>query len=358
MASTRAETNCWFLGHLENCLDEKWISLQKQDEQDVIIPLAFNGKPKLPTKRQVLKLLMFYKKGPKMKITSTGEIADMVLDETYRYWKIANIPVMTRFFAKKKLTKIFDDYLKLSKHKKRESGTENMKRVKFNEDLDKLFDVAAEDAEEKIRKDRLLEEGAKCEDILFLDDQRGPRLAWISVEEIDYSYSKCLQDKSDRLESVKNLNNNEKKRKEQSTSKVVVNENVEDNSKDVEYKPKKKKKDTVTLEVPRNIFADPELTAMLDRTKCTDRVTTGVVASVIKAAGGNLNDFVISKDTVRRQRNKKREVIAAKVKEDFKVKKPKYVNLHWDGKLVGNFLGIKDERLTVLVSYWDTQNYR
>ena len=101
-----------------------------------------------------------------MKTSSTGDIAEMVLNETYRYWKIANIPVMTRFYAKKKLLQIFDHYLKLSRNKKRETETEKMKRANFNEDLDKLFDVAAEDAEEKIRKDRLLEEGAKCEDII------------------------------------------------------------------------------------------------------------------------------------------------------------------------------------------------
>ena len=140
MASTRAETNCWLLGQVDKCLDDKWFGLQKQDDQDGIIPLAFNGKPKLPTKRQVLKLLMFYKKGTKMKTSSTGDIAEMVLNETYRYLKIANIPVMTRFFAKKKLLQIFDHYQKLSINKKRETETEKRKRVNFNEDLDKLLE--------------------------------------------------------------------------------------------------------------------------------------------------------------------------------------------------------------------------
>ena len=64
---------------------------------------------------------------------------------------------------------------------------------------------------------------------------------------------------------------------------------VDDELDDEDYQPdlKKrfvKKKDTVTLEVPRNIFTDPKVTAMLDRSKCTTRVTTGVVASVLKAA--------------------------------------------------------------------------
>ena len=89
---------------------------------------------------------------------------------------------------------------------------------------------------------------------------------------------------------------------------------------------------------------------MLDRTKLTNRVTTGFVASVLNAAGGDLNDFVISKDTVIRERNKRREVIATKVKSEFEAKKPKFGCLHWDGKLVDEMLGTKDERLAVLVS--------
>jgi hypothetical protein len=129
-----------------------------------------------------------------------------------------------------------------------------------------------------------------------------------------------LKDKSENLEV-----NEKNGKREQSTSKEPANNMVEENSNDTEYKPKmRKKKGTVTLEVPRNILADLEVTAMLDRTKLTNRVTTGVVASVLKAAGGDLNDFVISKDTVSRERNKKREVIAAKVKSEFEAKKPKF----------------------------------
>ena len=59
---------------------------------------------------------------------------------------------------------------------------------------------------------------------------------------------------------------------------------------------------------------------MLDRSKCTSRVTTGVVVSVLEAAGANFEDFTISKYKVHRQRNKMREEIANQVKAEFEDK--------------------------------------
>ena len=105
------------------------------------------------------------------------------------------------------------------------------------------------------------------------------------------------------------------------SSHTVYDDESEDDDYQPELKKKKdKKKDTVTLEVPRNIFSSPQVTAMLDRSKSTSRVTTGVVASVLEAAGANLEDFTISKDTVHRQRNKMREEIANQVKAEFEDK--------------------------------------
>ena len=101
------------------------------------------------------------------------------------------------------------------------------------------------------------------------------------------------------------------------------NEAADENYNDVNFQPTKKNKpNTITLEVPRNIFADPLVTAMIDKTECTNHVTIGVLASILKAAGADLKNFNISKDTVLRQRNKQREVNAARVKSDFKDKKP------------------------------------
>ena len=113
------------------------------------------------------------------------------------------------------------------------------------------------------------------------------------IEKVDLEYSESLQGKEACIAKDNELTSKEKQRVKISgtvTSAEASKEVVDDDPGDVEYQPcRKKKKDTITLEVPRNILADPEVTAMLDRTKCTNRVTTGVVASVLKASGANLS---------------------------------------------------------------------
>ena len=150
---------------METVLDENWIGVFNNVKEFENVPLAFTGKPKLPTKGQVLKLLMFGKKSTRMKAPSTGEISKMVFEKSIQ----------------------------------------------------------------------ILEDG-------------------------QYSCDGPLQCQK---ESYQNLQ--------------------------------------ITLEVPGNILVDPEVTAMLDRTKLTN----------LKVAGENLNDFVISQDTLIRERKRKRKVIAA-----------------------------------------------
>ena len=353
MPSTRLETEFWLLGNVAAGLEEQWLLKFDQNVQSDL-PLPFHGRPKLPTKGQALKLMLFLKKSNEFKSSSTAEVANKVLEEVLRYCKMANIPVLAHFRSKKWVIKIFDDYQKLLKHKNRKTDTEEQKRVDFVEDLEKLLDIAAEDAEEKINKDRLLENEAKSEDVIFLEDQRGPRIACIDVKNGDLDYSKSVKEKEDRIAAENKAKEKENSRIRESESihpAEIQKETIEDNTDDDEFEPKVRKKSrTVTLEVLRNIFADPEVTTMLDRTKCTNRVTTGVVASVLKSAGANLNDFTLSKDTIKFQRNKKREVITKTVKIEFEAKKPLFACIHWDGKLIDNVMGTKDEKLAVLVS--------
>ena len=128
------------------------------------------------------------------------------------------------------------------------------------------------DAEEKIIKDRFLEKDSKCEDVTFLEDQRGPRIAWIDVKNIDLNYCKSMQKKEDRTAAENDLKEKESERLRGSENVLPVEASKDINDEDTddkEYEPAVKKKSrAVTLEVPRNIFSDPNVTAMLDRTKC------------------------------------------------------------------------------------------
>ena len=146
MPSTRSETYCWFLGQADNVLSEDWVLRFNQGKDgDGVFPLPFRDKAKLPTKEKVLKLMMFYKK--KLKYKTSGEVAEMVLEEIYRYWRMANILVITHWLAKKQVLKLFEVYQKLVNLKTRLTNTEKLKRESFMKDLEKLFDIAKPESE-------------------------------------------------------------------------------------------------------------------------------------------------------------------------------------------------------------------
>ena len=113
---------------------------------------------------------------------------------------------------------------------------------------------------------------------------------------------------------------------------------------------RKRKSDTVTLEVPRKIFNNNEVVSMLDRTQTSSRKAVGVASMLLKSAGANLNDFTLSHRQVHRQRDKCRSVLAQQALDEFQELKPEHPVLHWDSKLIDDVHGTKHERLAVLVS--------
>ena len=290
-----------------------------------------------------------------MKQKSTGNIADLVVSEVNKYWAMANIPTIAKWLIKKHVVKLFEQYQALIKNNKRTTDTEIQKREIFLSDLKTLFDIASPDAEKIIRCNKKLSPDAKCEDILFLQDQRGERHGWMTGK--DFVYEKTVEKyllKESKNKAHEASSSNESSEIIPSLEELPESSEPE-HAKDEDFCPPKKlivkeKSATITLEVPRNILGDPEVTAMLDRTKCTNRVAVGVISSVLIASGADLDDFSLSKDTVRVHRNSNRDKIAADVKSDFEDKKPKFGCLHWDGKLLENVMGTKDERLAILIS--------
>ena len=58
---------------------------------------------------------------------------------------------------------------------------------------------------------------------------------------------------------------------------------------------------------------DPELTALADRLKLSNRAYFAITAGVLKSAGVDKDDIALSKDTIKRNRNKNREELATKL---------------------------------------------
>ena len=111
-----------------------------------------------------------------------------------------------------------------------------------------------------------------------------------------------------------------------------INDNEEEDE-DYETEAKKSKRSkTVTLELPRKILKAPGICQLLDRTKQSTRIAVGNIASIIKAGGGDLNDFDLSKSTAWTTRNTSRKEEYEKFYSNFKP--PKHSVVGWDGKVV------------------------
>ena len=64
----------------------------------------------------------------------------------------------------------------------------------------------------------------------------------------------------------------------------------------------------------------------------------------------DLNKFTFSRNSFMRAADKNRKNTAEDIFNKFLLNKPEDSVLHWDGKLVDNFFGTKDEKLAILVS--------
>ena len=70
---------------------------------------------------------------------------------------MAGIKTIDKQYAEEKLSKSWNEWIKLKKNRKRPSDTGG-KRKFFTEKLDKLWDIASSDAVEVIEKSRFLTE--------------------------------------------------------------------------------------------------------------------------------------------------------------------------------------------------------
>jgi hypothetical protein len=113
-------------------------------------------------------------------------------------WLLSGIPIIADLAIIKKLRKLNDEHRALVKNKKK-PNSDLLKREEFSEKLDGLFDISVPEVEDRLEGDRLREEQAREEDLVFLQDQRDPDLRKMSVgEERDLNYDEAIKDKAGR----------------------------------------------------------------------------------------------------------------------------------------------------------------
>jgi hypothetical protein len=130
------------------------MKLRKDDDIFLIgtISPKIDG-PKLPSIGQVLSRLFFCMREEKL---SVKESASKILEEVFEFWERARIPIRSKVRCVEKIEKLYKDWRCLQIKKKRMSKHEIELRETFANNLNNLFDIAAQNALQiiKIEEDR------------------------------------------------------------------------------------------------------------------------------------------------------------------------------------------------------------
>ena len=310
----------------------------------------------LPTNRQVFQYFLHLRNDNPN--SDNRSLAHDTVDVVLPFWNMARIKTLTRPNAVNRFMILHEKYRKIVKNKGRNNKPEEEKRANFLKDLDKLFDIGTKDVVEEIRSNRLLTKETKEEDVNFYLDQQTTRLAHMSGH--DKVFEKKSREKSFREEREERMLSSVTAAAAE-VGKISSDEDPENSqgsgtsegSEYTETTPScSSKPSTITLHFPHSVMNSEEICSTADRLSLSDNQTTAMVSAVLKAGGADLDDFVISASTTRRNRINTRHNLCQSYMNKFKESPPDYCTLHWDGKLLRDVLGERYpvESLAVLVS--------
>lgn len=288
-----------------------------------------------------------------------------VLDEVYELWEKANIPTIQKKNSLTKSMKMWQKYVSITaKNPKRLCRIGAKKLTGMTEDCGKLFDLATPRAVDLIQRNRLLTMEEKKRDIEFYVDQKGDRIGKMTNR--DRQYDEKMKKKQHRIEimerGAKNghaqedplegpstmktgCESDEGEAKRDDTSETDGDSDVNETGDGTRWKTS-----TVTVNLPRKLLKSPAICNMADRLLLSHDQVFGMVSAVIKSADPpvDLNEFALSKSTVRRGRRSCREAANQMIRDSFAP--PQHVVVHWDSKLLQDALGLPEHRLAILVS--------
>lgn len=308
---------------------------------------------RLPTNKQVLSCFFYHHISEKKTI---HESAICAVNKVVSFWQEAKIPTKPVQHTIKKLEKYVNSYKLLKKNKNRTTENQKQKEEEFLVNLDNLFDIAHDNAIKLITID---------EDRAFLLDQRQGRKGYMAS--VDRNLCKTEEKVAQRNKKRLLREEKEKSRKEESLIVKVPNyssceeEDEEmDKGNDENFKVKstpcsKNKKLKPQQTSPYSpIIVTPVVAAALDRTSISDRDATYVIAATVHSLGHKVDDYNISRSSIRKARISYRKEMTENVKADFSTLNPdiSFV-LHWDGKLLPGISGSgieKIDRLAILVT--------
>ena len=223
---------------------------------------------KLPTVSSVLKNLFHVKK----QTPDINTALRTVVDNAICFWTMARIPTMLPRNCVRKLKTLYEEWQALAKHKCRKSDPGD-RRAEFKRNLDKLWDIAADDAIKQIRTSRFLRKEEREIDVKFYLDQQSERIGYMSGN--DKVFAQTVQRSGQRHERKRTGEPSAEGPSEPaalpSSSGTDSPAQPSDADQDLEPGPAKRARlDTkVTLTFPRRIMTATPILDVADRFRLT-----------------------------------------------------------------------------------------
>ncbi|XP_074107200.1 uncharacterized protein LOC141532646 [Cotesia typhae] len=304
------------------------------------IPLQRISERKLPKVKEVMRVFFYQLKILKYSIKQSAKNS---VDQVIELWRKNQIPTSGAPNAVKKFLRYHSQWLKLQKNFDKKNSAQNQKEMKFQTDLEQLFDIVSEKSlkvlDDNIRK-------------LYLDQKFGTHKEILSnnVPVSNLTTTMMGIDESNLIPDLDQPSTSHAivpSEKSESFSMYTLS-GVTNFGSDSEYEPpiptKRAKLDVLTPEV---IFG-------LDRANVSSRNAMFIIAPVLLAVGIKIEDTTLSYSSIQRARMLQREDIAKGLNDNFKTH-DKYV-VHWDGKMLNDLVGSKSvERLPVILTAFGTE---
>ena len=344
-----------------------------------LIPLDEFNPLMFPTNAEVLRRMFFL--SDEKKSRSKKSIADQVFKEMeVIYKKALAIERSTKkdFICVKQIEKLHEQFSNTTINYNPTKTQQQPKVQLFLDNLHKMCDIAPKDAEDQISKDRLRSQRKKDQDISFLNDQRTDRKQSLAKE--DTAYTKKIDAKMSRdnalvkrFASGLNVSSPEEEPRAsaavalestlprvrpRSTPSVVEDIDTEESDPEYDYHFTLKPEDDPNYVQSRFLRDRPKKKTVVssdslvlqtaDRRQLSNRQLTSVVGATLVDRGEDLNDYVLSRSTIDRNRQKMRSEISTEIKNSFIP--PKRANVHFDGKTLEDLSGEFGDRLAIMLS--------
>ena len=294
---------------------------------------------------------------------TNGQIQGIVAKVIGHYWSMAGYDTVTHSTAVRQVKRIVDQHQKLLKSQSRTQPKAVRDRDAFLADLKICLDIGETGLRESLRTDRVrVNLGISSEDISFYDDQFGPRLQAMS-HKVDTEFAR---------RKAANLKRKLGSAPQPGPSSAEASSNVDDSEDDgvggagdhgdntdpdyVDKSRKQKRSEFITVQVPRNVFMSPELISSLDRNKSSDYSVMRTFAQLFKqfqtedGQRVKLDEFVLSRSSIRVARIEQRNVIAETEKTKFRMNMPLRLAFGWDGKMLKDVMNLKHEMQAMVLS--------